>query len=230
MSQAFHTVSESSKEDLLNFGVEEQKIVVIPNGLDASQYVYSIANASKSEELNAIFVGRLVSYKNIETVIRAFREVVLTYPNSKLIILGEGPHKDILVRETKGLERNVTLTGRVSHEEKVRMITESSFVVFPSLIEGFGIAVIEGFACKRPVIVSNIRPLSDIVPEGHSGYIVSPFDHNQWAKRMISLFSNVGKRLEMGNNAYDEFISKYEMNKISVMLENLYKLSSKALN
>jgi glycosyltransferase involved in cell wall biosynthesis len=222
----FHTVSEMSKEDLLNFGVKADKIIVIPNGIDSSSYQQeTTGNGSEmtSTEHNAVFIGRLVFYKNIQTVIRAFRKVIAVIPDAKLIIIGEGPFKEELHKEAATIEENVVFTQRVAHEDKVKRIAESSFMVFPSLIEGFGIAIIEGFACKKTVLVSDIRPMSDIVKDNHSGFLIPPFDEEEWANKMIYLFKNIEQQKRMGENAYQEFRSKYEIHSIVAAYERLYE-------
>jgi glycosyltransferase involved in cell wall biosynthesis len=220
----FHTISEISKEDLVNFGVKADKITVIPAGIESSSYQYNKGGGTEfiSIEHNAVFVGRLVFYKNIQTVIRAFRKVIAVVPNAKLIIIGDGPFKAELYKEAAPIKENVIFTQRISHDDKVKRIAESSFMVFPSLIEGFGIAIIEAFACKKPVLVSDIRPMSDIVKDNHSGFLISPFDEEEWASKMIYLFRNVKQQRRMGENAYQEFQSKYEIDAIIASYQKLY--------
>jgi glycosyltransferase involved in cell wall biosynthesis len=218
---AFHTVSEASKEDLIKFGVKPGKIIVIPNGLDPAEYIYEITPYDKNEPI-AVYIGRLVFYKNLETVIRAFKEVIKIVPNAKLILVGDGPHKNRLIKEAEPFQNNIIFTGIVSHHEKIEILKKSSFIVFPSLIEGFGILAIEGFACGKPVLVSNIRPLSDIVIDGYNGFIIDPFDVYGWAQKMIELFYDHNKRLEMGINARKEFLSKYNIKRITNLVERLY--------
>lgn len=223
---ALHTVSEISKEDLLNFGAKAGKIIVIPNGLETSSYQqYSTAGGSylTSIEPNAVWVGRLVFYKNVRTVIRAFRKVITVVPNAKLIIIGEGPSKEDLLKEAAPIKENVIFTQRVPHDEKVKTIAESSFMVFPSINEGFGIAIIEAFACKKPVLASDIRPMSDIVRDNYSGFLIPPLDEEEWANKMIYLFSNIEQQKRMGENAYREFQSKYQIEAIITAFEKLYE-------
>jgi glycosyltransferase involved in cell wall biosynthesis len=221
----FHTVSNRSKEDLMNFRVKADKIRVIPNGIESTSYQYNKGSGTDiiSIQHNAVFVGRLVFYKNIQTVIRAFRKVIAVVPDARLIIIGDGPFKEQLLKEADPIKENVIFTERVSHDYKVRRIAESSFMVFPSLIEGFGIAIIESFACKKPVLVSNIRPMSDIVKDNHSGFLISPFDEEEWANKMIYLFRNLKQQKRMGENAYQEFQSKYEINGIVTAYQKLYE-------
>ena len=103
------------------------------------------------------------------------------------------------------------------------MIKRSSFMVFPSVLEGFGIVIIEAFACKKPVLVSDVRPLSDIVINDINGYALPlPFDVNSWSERIIQLLKDREKCELMGRNAYSEFVDKYELDKIVSKMETLY--------
>lgn len=228
----FHTVSEVSKCDLSRFGVSENKIQVIPNGIDKMDFVgeESLPNSTHQNDPQAetaIFVGRLVFYKNVETILRAFKLVVKEFPNAKLLIIGDGPSKNQLVDESFSIRESVVFTGRISQKEKVQLIKDSTLMVFPSLMEGFGIAIIEGFACTKPVLVSDVRPLSDIVTNGYDGYILPPFDEKVWAEKIIELFKDKTKCQELGKNAHAEFLQKYELEKVVSKIEDLYSVCLK---
>src|SRR5215831_10922500 len=194
-----HAVSEASKEDLVAFKVKDSKIKVIPNGLQLSQYQYDNCQTSSSDtEPTVVYVGRLVFYKNVQTVIKAFKNVVQAIANERLVIVGDGPHKNNLIKEAECIKNNVEFTGRVDDHEKIRIIKSSSFIVFPSLYETFGMIVIESFACKKPVLVSNIRPLSDIVKHGYTGFAIAPSDIGAWTTMIINLLNDKTKQAEMG--------------------------------
>jgi glycosyltransferase involved in cell wall biosynthesis len=218
----FHTVSEMSKEDLMAFGVKGEKISVIPNGIDKADYQTSRDDLGPDEPF-AVFVGRLDHYKNLQTVIRAFKEVVKAIPNATLAVIGDGPYKNNLIEEAKDIKDSVIFTGKVDHYDKIRIISQARFMVFPSTIEGFGIAAIEAFACYKPVLVPDIRPLSDIVKDQYSGFVIPAFDTAAWAERMIELFQNNELCKELGNNAYEEFSTQYEISRVVDKIELLYK-------
>jgi glycosyltransferase involved in cell wall biosynthesis len=223
---AFHTVSEASMQDLMNFGVAASKISVIPNGIDVSQYQDKNDIPSYTqlvEPPTAVFVGRLVFYKNVETVIKAYQNVIKVIPNAQLIIIGVGPHKDNLIKASQGMSDNIKFAGRISHEEKVKIIKRSSFMVFPSFIEGFGIAIIEAFACRKPVLVSDVRPSRDIVRDGYTGYVLPTFNIPAWTDKIIELFNKRDKLEEMGRNAYVEVLLNYQIEKVASRTEKLYE-------
>jgi glycosyltransferase involved in cell wall biosynthesis len=217
----YHTVSESSRNDLLSLGIKKE-VVVIPNGIDQEDYECSEV---RKEPHTCIYVGRLVFQKNIETIVRASKSVVEVIPDAKLIIVGDGPMRENLEKLTASLSlgNNVLFMGRVSHEQKVRLIRQSSFLVLPSLVEPFGIAILEAFACSKPVIVSNVSPLSDLVEESMAGFTVSPIDVEQWSRKMLWFFQNPNKTDLMGEMGLQKVLSKYSIRRVVDELEVMYE-------
>jgi glycosyltransferase involved in cell wall biosynthesis len=216
----YHTVSETSKEDLLSCGVKN--IVVVPNGIDLSEY--SCFGPTKYDNLQAVFIGRLVFYKNLDIVIRAFKKVVTKFPNATFVVVGNGPMRltwEALVHKL-GLEGCVIFRGNIPHEQKVALLKESTFLVLPSLVEGFGIVLLEAFACCKPVLVSAVKPLTEIVEDGKDGYFVSPFDIDTWTNKMIELFNDEERTERMGMNGRKKLEQKYTIQKTVDELEKLY--------
>jgi len=224
---AIHAVSQATKEDIMKFGVSSKKITVIPNGVELPTYRlqnHITRPTIRNDQVpTAVFIGRLVYYKNITTIVQAFKKVVKSIPDARLIIVGEGPDSDILINEASSIKNNVIFKGRVSECEKIKLINTSSHILFPSLIEGFGIVVIEGFACSKPVLVSDVRPLSEIVKDGYTGYVIPPYDVEKWTETIITLFNDHALQEEIGKNAYNEFLEKYEIKEVVSKIEILYK-------
>jgi glycosyltransferase involved in cell wall biosynthesis len=220
----FHTVSQQSKQDLESLGVTKP-IKVIPNGIDPS--LYDITTEQK--KFQAIYVGRLIFYKNIDVIIDAFDIVVKTMPSAQLVIVGDGPMRAHLYEKIKkiGLEKNIHLKGNVSDAQKLKLICESSILLNPSLIEGFGIVVLEGFAAGKPVLVSDSKPLSDLVEDGVDGFVLRHGDSDIWAKKIIHLFNDEPLAKRMGLAGKNKVHTKYSITALVNELLNLYKSVTK---
>lgn len=193
--ECVHTVSNATKEDLLKFG-EKRPIHVIHNSIDVGRTVPdAVANP-----IQFVHVGRLVFYKNLEIVIKAIEILKKTRPNVKLVIVGDGPHRKSLQELTNklGLESNMEFLGYASLDEKMKIIATSNALVFPSLCEGFGLVILEAFSQRKPVLVSNIKPMSDIVSDGKNGLVLDPYDETVWAEHLLKLIENPSRALEMG--------------------------------
>lgn len=230
---AFHAVSELTKEGLVSFGVDSHKISVIHNGLDLMQYESSTdpdstgASSLIADKPTAVFVGRLEEFKNVGTVIEAFKNIIKIIPEAQLVIVGDGPHKDTLMKQAGSISKsNIIFTGRIPvfSPQKIKIIKNSYFMVFPSIFEGLPMAIIESFACRKPVLACDVRPISDIVKDRYTGLLIpQPFDINAWTDKMIQLFRDKNMREQIGKNAYQEFLSNYEIEKNVSMIERLYQ-------
>ena len=219
---AIHTVSETTREDLLKIGCKKP-IYVIPNTIEINN-----KQTFKQKNNQFIYIGRLVFYKNLEVVIKAVSITRKSYPTITLLIVGGGPHmknlKELVNR--LDLQNNVKFSGYVSSDEKFRLLSESQALVFPSLCEGFGLVILEAFEQKKPVLVSNVRPLSDLVSHQDTGFVISPHDENEWSKTLIEIIENPQKAIQMGISGRRTLESKYN---IENMREKLFSMYSQLL-
>jgi len=218
--KCIHTVSEASKDDLVKFGAKKP-IYVIHNAVEDE-------DNSESSNLNPfqfVNVGRLVFYKNLEIVIKAISILKKSESKIKLVIVGEVPHKNALqdlVRELD-LEANVEFAGYVSHDKKMSIISESTAMVFPSLCEGFGLVMLEAFSQKRPVLVSNVRPMSDIIEDEKTGFVLDPYDENNWAEKMLYCVKNSQDIDKMGDNGNSLLRESFNKTSMFEKLIQMYK-------
>lgn len=195
---AIHTISEASKDDLLEFGAKKpihviqpaiEEMVLEPEVLNSFQFVY---------------IGRLVFYKNIEVLIKAIGIAKKTESKIKLVIVGGGPHRKVLedLTHSLGLESNIEFRGYVTAQEKQKLIGSSIALVFPSLCEGFGLVILEAFQQRKPVLVSNIRPMSEIVLDGKTGFVLDPYQEKVWADRLLGIMRDPKIATKLGNAGY----------------------------
>ena len=216
---AIYTISNASKDDLIEFGAKKPIHVILP----------TIENkVTKNEPLNPfqfIFVGRLVFYKNLEVLIKAISIVKNSEPRIKLVIVGDGPHKKSLenLSNKLGIRTNIEFTGYVTAEEKIRLISSSLAFLFPSLCEGFGLVILEAFSQEKPVIVSDIRPLSDIIQHEKTGFIVNPNDENKWSEYILRLVKNPQESSVMGKNGNNDLKNTYSEEIMYTKISQMYK-------
>ncbi|MGI0010404.1 MAG: glycosyltransferase family 4 protein, partial [Nitrosopumilaceae archaeon] len=216
---AIHTVSEATQDDLVKFGASKPIHIITP-----SIKMVKVKNTNPNP-VQFVYVGRLVFYKNVETLIRAISILKNSYPEIKLMIVGDGPYKEYLLNLTKqlGLEKNIEFCGYVSEEDKFKIISSSIAVVFPSLCEGFGIVILESFSCNRPVIVSNVKPLSDIIDDKKDGLVVESKDESKWAEAMTYFISNPQNALKMGEEGKKKLEHEYTQDEMVTKIETMYR-------
>jgi len=216
--KAIHTISKATENDLKKFGTKKPIHVIEPSLENIPQRNF------EPNSKQFVCVGRLIFYKNLEVVIKAINIVHKLEPDVKLIIVGDGPQKQQLqsiVKKLK-LENNILFKSYVLNDEKMDIISKSNAMVFPSLCEGFGLVILEAFSQNRPVLVSNIKPMSDIVSDGKTGFVLEPHDENSWAKAMLKLVKEITLSKTMGKNGYDLLKSKYNPEEMTNKIISMY--------
>ncbi len=220
-----HTVSEATRDDLIQFGARDP-IHIIYNAIENRSQEKQI----EIDPLRFVHVGRLVFYKNLEVIIKAISIAKKKEPRIKLSIVGDGPYRKTLEKLVKslGLESNVEFIGYVTSNEKMEMIASSNALVFPSLCEGFGLVILEAFSQSRPVLVSNVRPMSSIVSHGTTGYVLDSHDDAIWAEYLLRMSSNLQESSIMGKNGNKTLDSLYSEQLMSQKIIEMYSNAIKA--
>ena len=82
-------------------------------------------------------------------------------PDAKLVIVGEGPMRSKWEKQVKdnNLEDNIEFKGFITDKNKIELLSKCSALVFPSLVEGFGLVVLEAFAMKKPVLACRCKTI-----------------------------------------------------------------------
>jgi L-malate glycosyltransferase len=146
------TVSPTTEQKLISLGFRG-KIDVIPSGVDTDM-INKIKVSREPKKF--VYVGRLVKYKNVDLIIRAFEKIKKTNPDAQLHIIGTGPEEMTLVHLSKELGVHVKFHGFVEEEKKMKIIKSASALINPSDVEGLGLILIEAMACGTPVIAKNL--------------------------------------------------------------------------
>ncbi|MGB0757173.1 MAG: glycosyltransferase family 4 protein [Patescibacteria group bacterium] len=183
------------------FGIENAKIIVAPIFVDwkAIQYTefdHRIKAAAKDHTV-FLAVGRMVSVKNFEGIIRAFYHVHKEHPHTHLLLVGDGPLKPKLMGEVRelGIEDVVEFVGWV--DSVIEYYRGSHCGIFFSESEGYGMALIEALACQLPVITTKVGVAQDIVKDGVNGLFVDRDDVESLEKLMKLLVVNTEMREQM---------------------------------
>lgn len=197
----FAAVSPSTRDALVKYGIDSNRIQVIYNGIDS--HIYTFKPTSRVSFPLIVYVGRLKRYKNVETLLFAIKRVAQQIPQVKLFIVGTGDDEPRLRQIASRLElwRTVEFKGYVSTEEKVKYYQQAWICVNPSLIEGWGLTNLEANACGTPVIASNAPGLRDSVIDQVTGLFFERENSNQLAQKILWLLRNNSLRTQMKKNA-----------------------------
>jgi glycosyltransferase involved in cell wall biosynthesis len=168
-------ISESTRDDLVERGVDRDRIEVVHCGMDHEVH-RAPAGTKKHRRPTVAFVGRLRRYKGLDWVLRVWPRVLERFPQARLEVIGDGPYRAGLERMVarSGAGASVAFTGFLPLEDKVRRVSEAWVLVQPSPKEGWGLTVVEAGACGTAVVAADSPGLRDSVRRDETGLLV-PF-------------------------------------------------------
>lgn len=208
-------------QEALNAGCEQERLVLLPNGVDMRRFHPQIngtlmARALGIEKQPVVFTLRAHEPKNgIEYLIRAIPQVVKEIPEVIFVIGGDGPLRtfhEALARKLN-IDKSCIFVGRIPQRELPYYYSASDVFVIPSVTEAFGIVTVEAMACSKPVIGTNVGGIRDIVRDGTSGFLVRPKESNDIADKIIALVENPKLRRTMGNKGRKIAEENFDINK-----------------
>lgn len=200
-NQRLITVSESSKKEILKMRLSKFRSVEIINpGINSSEYQLK----KKTSYVSILYLGRLKPYKNVDVALKAFAEIIKIKKDAIFYIAGVGESLDQLrdLANSLGISDSVKFLGRVSDSEKSDLLSSCWVMLQPSMIEGWGITVIEANASGTPVIASNVNGLKDSIVDGVTGRLVKPCDYRDLAEKVLTLVGNKKKLQKFSIEAY----------------------------
>lgn len=195
------------------------KTVLIPNGVDTSVYRPS---TKKPESPRITYIGRLVANKGPQYLVRAAPDIVRTHPEVRVQIVGEGPLKNMLMRqvESRGIEDHVQFLGNV--RDVLPILQETTIFVRPSLTEGMSLAVLEAMACGLPVIASGVEGNAEIIDDQKTGFLVPPANSKSLVEAIVHLLNDRETAHETGRNARRKVEKLYDWQKIADLTLEVY--------
>jgi glycosyltransferase involved in cell wall biosynthesis len=217
--------SRTTAEQLKMAGIHNEK-AVIHLGVDLEKF--SPAKNKSSAKINARidpskyvvgYCGRISEEKDLLTLRDAFVMVKEKFPDSVLLIVGDGSGEDA---EKLKKTQDIIVTGFV--KDVSPYLKAMDIFVLPSLTETTSLATMEAMACGIPVITTPVGRLSEYVQNNANGYIFPPRNSEYLAKKIETLLSEPRKRLSMGNNARNSisrFSWEFTVQRMVEMFENL---------
>lgn len=196
---------------------ELDHLVLIPDPLP-----FKIDAKSNLLHRRVISIGRYDYDKGNDLLLNIWKRVESKMPGWSLDVFGNGNRETYQnMMQQLGIDSSCCHLYGPTHDVKKEYLSSSVFVL-PSRYEGFGLVLIEAMACGVPVISFDCEngPRS-IITDGHDGFLISPFDVDEYAEKLISLMQNQSLRQEMGMNARKS-AEKYEMDKIGAQWQQLF--------
>jgi len=200
-------------------------IEVIPFGVDPEIFTPTDTEGKDSGVITIGLVKSLERKYGIEKLIIAFELLKSRNPglNLRLMLIGGGSleAKFRQMVKSKGLEKETVFTGSIPHQEIANYHRKLDIAVYLSTTESFGVSVIESSACGKPVVVSDVGGLPEVVENNKTGIIIPDGDPYKACLAMESLIKDEKLRTEMGNLGRQKVIENYSWKEnVNQMLQN----------
>lgn len=195
------TISQSSKEDLLNLGFSKTNIQTIPMGMN----LQIRRRKNKEKEPTLIWVNRVIKSKRLEHALKAFKYVKRKIPNAKLWIVGplSPSYRDRLQRLVQKLGlKDIIFYNYVEERRKQELIQKAHLIISTSVREGWGLTITEANALGTPAVVYNVAGLRDSTKNNETGLICEENTPQFLAENIVRLLENNSLYQRLQEGAY----------------------------
>ncbi len=202
-------VSHAAQDFLVQRGIPEEKISLVPLGVDTSVFNPKVSGEALRRELGlqdrkvVLFVGRLTRIKGVDLLARAFVKIHSVKPEVALVLVGSGDMKHWLKSffKSSDVSSAVRMLDHVPHNSMPSVYAACDVFVMPSRREVFGLSLLEAMAHQKPVVASRVGGIPSIVTNGEEGLLVGSCNIEHFASAVILLLEDSALRTEMAIKA-----------------------------
>lgn len=210
------TVSKSVAQELKEYHLNPEKVIVVGNGVD-EKFFYPKQKILGDGKKYIMFAGRIDREKGLFDLVESARYVCSEKPDVFFIIAGKGRDLGKLresIRKAK-LQDRFIFPGQVNKDQLVKLYQDATIFVFPSYHEGLPGAVLEAMSCGLPVIATDVRGNRDLISNGETGILVPPRSPEKMAETISMLLKDKNFRKNLGRNARKTVEEKYTWDVVS---------------
>jgi len=220
-------VSELAKKEIAKHGRGLlEKTVVLPNGIEISEFPLEISPAIRDQkQIKCLTIAFMQARKGLDYLLEAF--TLIKNDRISLTIVGDGPHYARLrkLAESLGITSSIKFTGRLARADVRHELRNSQLFVLPSLWEGQGIVFLEAMACGLPIVATDIPGVKGMLEDEVNALLVPPGDSRALARAIERLASSS----ELRFNLASEGLSRVEQFDWNELVERVISLYSSAM-
>ena len=235
-ADCFVTMYSEMTEELQEYGVDKNKITLIPNTVDVTRY--NVSSAEMRRQLRqklklpqqhriAIYTGRIVSYKGVPLLLKVWKELLRERTDITLVICGAGGvdiyacEEEVrdFVREND-MGGNVVFAGSVSNVDEY--LKASDIYVLPTENDAFPLCILEAMACGLPIVTTTVGALKDIIKHTRNGLVMAPANQKQLYDELKKLLENSELCEKLGHQARQDVLENYTLDIVAEKYIDLY--------
>jgi glycosyltransferase involved in cell wall biosynthesis len=222
--------SNSIKEHLIKaFTINEKKLIVIHNSFDPSEIKLTYTKEQLKKILNLEndetilgFVGRLNNKeKGIDILIKALLEVIKKVKNLHLLLIGNGPDREELIKLIK--IENLPATFVKAQENIFDYLNLIDVFILPSRVEPFGIVLIEAGILNKPVVASNVDGIPEIIENEKNGLLFKSDNFEELTKCILRIINDSKLAQDLSENLHKKVSENFLSSTMVEKYETEYK-------
>jgi glycosyltransferase involved in cell wall biosynthesis len=215
--------SQLQRNVLGRLGVPEEKLAVIPNGVDVQKYSPGVSNLKSQFNAKRLFVyqGRIAAEKNVEALLRAWKQSNLG-DSCKLIVVGNGPLSASLM-PFYGEEYNIIWLGFIADEQRrIEILQAADVFILPSLLEGLSLSLLEAMSCGVACVATDAGADGEVLENG-AGVILNTHGVTTQLRTLLPQFRDHPEWTTLlGQKARARVLERYTLSRNITQLEKLY--------
>ena len=229
------TITNALREEMIARGVDEQKITVLPNGVDTTRFTPIPRDEALARELGVMgktvigYVGSILDYEGLELLIDAAAELAAVRHDFHVLFVGDGAELEKFTERVRedGLEEVITFTGRVPHEDVERYYSLVDITPFPRLplpvcemvspLKPF-----EAMAMGKAIVASDVAALAEIIAPGVNGFLHTKGDAGSLQRELRRLLDDRDLTQRIGEQAREWVVQHRDWKQISTTVAEAY--------
>lgn len=222
-------LSEVEKEQYLKMGILNERIEIVPLGINLKEYeklpdkgnFKSKYNIDENKKL-ILFLGRIHEIKGLDLLVKSFGKI--NEDNVKLAIVGgDYGFKEELLKLIKNLDLNdkIIFPGVLTGKDKIEALVDCDIFVMPSRYESFTTSGLEAMACQKPLILTKNNHIQSWVKDNVG--LVCEFDEDELTDCIETLLNDEDLCIQFGKTGRELIENKYDWNRVEKQIESIYK-------
>jgi glycosyltransferase involved in cell wall biosynthesis len=203
--------SEEYRESWIKRGLDPEKLKILPRGLDTELFnpekrdpAFWEKHGVKNGKVRLLYVGRISKEKDLDVLVKAYRQLCDEGLSIQLLFVGHGPYSEALAETVP----DAIFTGYLRGKELATAYASADVFAFPSTTDTFGNVIIEAQASGVPVIVSDSGGPKELVEENVNGLVTKSHDVDDFTRALRTLVENPTLRQQMGAQARESVINR----------------------
>ena len=236
-TDAYIALTTFERDYLIARGISPDKITVVGGGVDITPYLKADGEAAKKrynlgDGPVVAMIGKQNARKRFDTLLAAMPQVWAEYPEVQLLIAGgQGSYSNQIGKIMSSLpqkqQAQITLLSNFPEADKPDVLAASDLFVLPSGEESFGIAFVEAWAGKKPVIGARVGAIPSVIHEGIDGLLFTYKDPESLAQAILYLLAHPQEGAKMGEAGHKKVLEDYTW---EIVTDRIRKVYTKVIN